>query len=554
MTGPEPVEPEPIPAIDLPHPLTADIDFLSAAQMAPLLMNVEREVFAGAPTGEPALGYGAIVPEIESLGREMASIWSAQAQERILLAGGETHGRLAGYLAMRFNEALSKSGLSPCFVAEIPGGVEAYTNPGDDAEFDFEAGAERWYALKEHGPVAMTIGMSPDFSTPFVCSLLDSALAEARGRIVFLGFINPEEARKDSALPDGRSARDLIRALKRMPQGRILSIPLGPEPILGSTRTKSGAAALAVMIAAFLHGFEQRPVEETFDALHQAAKANDALVEDIAELIEIGGQVVGKIGRLLYLGRNGGGLMGLIDSAECVSFFSGSNGRIRGYCIDTGSCGLESLPLQKPSGGRRIKIRGLISEEAFRESVAQTQLNPTLTVAVEHAERRNPLLNDLIRVAVHSGGFARKITVPPAPHESQWLGEWAWEFAARLALNAFSDGAQVLAGKTYSNRMIDMRMNTVGQFDQAVETVADIGQVPLAKARQALIWAIHRGDPDPRVAAETASHLAAASGRSALIARALLLANGAPLQDALTLQVKEPIVRKALKMLGEGQK
>ena len=543
-----------VPAVDLPHPRTEDIDFLSSDQLATLLLSIQQEIFDGAPTGELGLSSAEAARTAETLGREMAAVWTETPQQSVLLAGGQMTGRLAAYLALRFNAALRVRGLPACFVAEMAGGPSAFFNPFESIELDAEAGADRWYALKEQVSIALTIGLTDDLSTPYVCSLLDGALGEAKGRVILVGFVSPEQARSSRVLADGRSARDFIRALERMPQGLLLSIPVGPEPIQEATRSKCGSATLALLMAAFLYGLEGRPVAATWQALREANAQLGVQEDTLSELIDIDGEVLKKVGSIFYMGKSGAGLMGVIDAAECVSTFAQNPKRMRGFCLDGSACGLESLPVFGSTTALRPTLRSQVSEDALRHILSETQVAPRLVVAVDVENKRNLALNELLRMAVHAGGYARRVSIPVTAEAGAWLMEWSWEFAVRTLLNCFSTAVHVLSGKTYSSQMIDIRMNSLGLFQEAVNIVSDLGAVGASEAKQALITVIYRGDTDSHVPDDLASHLAAAAGRSGLVARALLLVRGVSLEEALTLQSHEPIVRKTLATVRDVKK
>ncbi len=539
----------PISALEQPHPLTGDIDYSNAPALASMLSRVMLEVFDGMPgTNYPGLSDPAVITAIEALGRRMAAIWSAPTPQRILLAGGETTGRLAIYLGTQFNLALKAAGKNPCFIADMAGGPASFFGETQGREYDYEAGADQWYVLTEAGPIALVIGLTADLSTPYVCSMLDSALGEDSTHVLLFGSVHSDEARHGQALPDGRSARDLIRALTRMPQGEVLAVPVGPEPLIGATRSKSASAALAVMISAFFHGFSGLPVAQSLSALREAtALTSDS--ETIGELIDIGNQVLRANGRLYFVGRGSNGLLGIVEASETIQLFCDPSSRVRGFCLGGVGCGLEAFAIHGAAMARRPKLRSHVSEAAYREAIHET--GPSMVIALEQPPRRDPLMHDLVQLAVHAGGYARRLVLPRVEAAQPYLAQWAWEFATRLALDFFSTGAHVLAGKTYSNRIIEIQLNTLALFDEAVCVVAELAQVSAEQARKSLVAAIYRGEMAVPPLSDISKHLAAAAGRTGLVARALLLARGVPLQEALTLQSREPIVRKAMDLLNE---
>ena len=113
----------------------------------------------------------------------------------------------------------------------------------------------------------------------------------------------------------------------------------------------------------------------------------------------------------------------------------------------------------------------------------------------------------------------------------------AVEIAVKHVANAVSTGAHVLIGKTFGNRMIDLRVSNAKLFRRAARLIEDLTGVSDVDARVALSRAIH-GDPAPAVDdAALDAHVRVATGMRRVVPAATLLATGAPWKDVVDARV-----------------
>ena len=92
-------------------------------------------------------------------------------------------------------------------------------------------------------------------------------------------------------------------------------------------------------------------------------------------------------------------------------------------------------------------------------------------------------------------------------------------------------------GKTFGNRMIDLRVSNAKLFRRAARLIEDLTGVSDVDARVALSRAIH-GDPAPAVDdAALDAHVRVATGMRRVVPAATLLATGAPWKDVVDARV-----------------
>lgn len=142
---------------------------------------------------------------------------------RIALAGAGTSGRLA---VAEASECPPTFGTDPRrIVGLIAGGPRALRRAVEGAE-DSRPGGARAVRKIALGAKDLLIGVSASAVTPFVAG----ALAEARRRGAATILVTCNPARRD--LP---------------PCDQVLAIPVGPEPLSGSTRMKAGTATKTLL-------------------------------------------------------------------------------------------------------------------------------------------------------------------------------------------------------------------------------------------------------------------------------------------------------------------
>ena len=189
------------------NPATERIDAVSTAEMLSLLNQEDRK---------PAEAVGAVLPAIaEAVDRIFERM---QRGGRVFYVGAGTSGRLG---------ALDAAEIPPTFDAEpdlfralIAGGEAALSRSIEGAEDDPAEGAAE-LAAAGFGPNDAVVGIAASGRTPYVIGAMDKA-RELGGLVIAL-----------TTNPDSEMSR----------HADITIAPVvGPEPIAGSTRMKSGTA------------------------------------------------------------------------------------------------------------------------------------------------------------------------------------------------------------------------------------------------------------------------------------------------------------------------
>jgi N-acetylmuramic acid 6-phosphate (MurNAc-6-P) etherase len=131
------------------------------------------------------------------------------------------------------------------------------------------------------------------------------------------------------------------------------------------------------------------------------------------------------------------------------------------------------------------------------------------------------------------------------------------ELALKLCLNAITTGAHIMAGKVFTNVMIDLKISNSKLYDRAVGLVSQLSGADTLTSRRALHQAIFKEAPTSEesmdaVPMQTIISKAMAGRR--VVALAILLASGKiPLDAALKRLDEEPRVRRLIESVVRGE-
>jgi N-acetylmuramic acid 6-phosphate etherase len=200
-----------VPATELAHPETAELDAVSTQALVALLVNDQRRAF------------DAVSERVSSIARIVdRTAQRLRSGGRLHYIGAGTSGRLG---------VLDAAELYPTFrvgdelvAAHIAGGPDAVTHAIEGAEDD-SGGGER-LALERVREKDAVFGVSASGSAPFVVA---AVIAAARRGAYTVAVVNVSNS------PLGKAADDVIE------------LATGPEALTGSTRLKAGTSQKIVL-------------------------------------------------------------------------------------------------------------------------------------------------------------------------------------------------------------------------------------------------------------------------------------------------------------------
>lgn len=569
------------PVTESPNAVTANIDVASPGGIVDLLRQTDLEIFSGVP-GQPGLLTPDVLTLLEKLVHETARVLR-HPKGVVIMSGAGTSGRLAMFTARAMARSYPRPDDFQKFRYTMAGGNVALIAAQEGAEDDPHAGKEDFIRESGDAEAVLFIGITCGLSAPYVAGQLQHFVdSDMQGHAVLLGFNPPENSRNIPVEGWDRTFRDVVHTIIEHPKCSILSPIIGPEPVTGSTRMKSGSAT-KILLETILHSAmlslldeDTKPaslIKKQFDAYQTAIETTYASADSIATIISMAAQSLSNGGRLLYLGGAGtehyssglatadndihietdGGILGLVDASECPPTYGATFEEVRGFVEGGWQALLPGTGIDLSQNGPVYRI----STDDFLTDTLPSLIQNDLVVAIGKFPERERLLQAAMdtgahTAAIHLGweprpehaehGIALNFMVPPEL-------ETPVQLAIKLVLNAITSGAYITNGKVYGNRMVDLKISNNKLYYRAISIISDLMGVESEKATDALLASIYSTDKITSLHrdAPVQHHIERATTVSKVVPRALLIATG-KFDWMTSAKVLEeiPVVRTAL--------
>jgi N-acetylmuramic acid 6-phosphate (MurNAc-6-P) etherase len=560
---------------ETPNFLSADIDLASPDAIVRILRQTDAQIFAGY-LGYPSFFDPEIIEVLEYLARRAAQTLANQ-KGRIVLSGAGTSGRLAMFAATAFNRVNCGAAKKP-FHYLMAGGDAALIQAQEGAEDDPKAAQADLARCISEAEDVFYVGITCGMSAPYIASQLEQMLQVDNGFAVLMGF-NPVQLARDTPIENWPyTFLDTATRVAHAPNAAVLNPVVGPEPITGSTRMKSGSATKILLEVMFQIAFEitkgdlkpadaREMIIKLLLAYENAYRNAYLPSRELAKLISMGGSALRNGCHIYYLGASGieegrttgpnAGLIGLIDASECPPTYGASFEDVRGYV----------------HGGWRALLPG--------EKADYSSLGPAYQISIPDFEREKlPNLQES-DLCVFLGEFpgwmdlAEKIRAKNAktaivtwnrdrllnsncdamtliyldPMQNLLQGFALLEFQIKLIANALTTGAHVLSGKVFGNRMVDLRISNNKLFHRTVTIICDLIKISSEEATEALMRSIYQTDylTDKQREKPISDYIEAARSVDKVVPKALLMATGKfTYGDAAQALRKNPVVRSVI--------
>ncbi|MBN1490722.1 MAG: hypothetical protein JXA69_12455, partial [Phycisphaerae bacterium] len=417
------------------------------------------------------------------------------------------------------------------------------------------------------------IGVTCGLSAPYVASQV-LHLSKRRGaNCVLLGF-SPADCARDVEVENwDKTFAGAVRLVLKRKNFLLLNPVVGPEPITGSTRMKSGSATKLLLEVIFALAVEKtkraslpqrvaacvKAYEETRVAVYEQTAA-------IGRLVELGGRVLRRRGHIYYVGAGSLGILGTVDASECPPTFGADFDTVRGFIAggwrtllgpghdlsDEGPWYRISLDefnqakLPKLSGKDLVVGLGLHLDRRVGEALRRSRKAGALTAVVQVGR---PVTGRLAVDAMVCVPSVPKTIIPGAPVFE--------EYGTKLVINALTTGGHVLSGKVYQNRMVDLRISNNKLFYRTIGIIQHITGVSADVAKHCVLRSIYDTDRvTPKMLhAKPSQHVEVSTSVPKVVPKALIMAGGrTSLAEAERMIKKEPIVRAAIACLKSGSK
>jgi len=558
---------------ETPNELTLDIDVASPVGIVRLLRAADSQICNGY-RGYPGLCDDEIVAcQLQSV--QWAAPLMGKSDCAIVIAGAGTSGRLAMVAARTFNQFLVSHRKSPNFHYLIAGGNLALIKAQEGAEDDPHQAWTDLLPIISGKKQVLYIGVTCGLSAPYVAGQLHQLSRRPNAQSILMGF-NPEQGARDVEVENwDRTFADVVRSIRRKANCLLLNPVVGPEPITGSTRMKSGSATKLMLEVIFSLAARQaglcrggrKPVtlDDVRDcvlAYEQARLTAYKQTTDIGRLVELGGKSLRAGGHIYYVGSGPVGILGIVDASECPPTFGADFDDIRGYIAGGWNTLLgPGHDMSHHGGWYQIAL------ENFEKDKLRSLSRKDLVVALATG-KPDPRVCNLLRRSRKAGATTAMVqmgkTALPKLHLDVCIqverasadilpgASLLEEYSAKHVLNALTTGAHILCGKVYRNRMVDLRISNNKLYFRTLGIIQSIMGVTPEIAKQCLLRSIYETDRPAKAMldAKPSQHVEAAKDVGKVVPKALIMAGSkATHRKALEMIRREPIVRTAVERL-----
>lgn len=215
--------------------------------------------------------------------------------------------------------------------------------------------------------------------------------------------------------------------------------------------------------------------------------ALEAAREDLARLVDVAAERVGRGGRLVYVGAGTSGRLGVLDASECPPTFGVPRTLVVGVIAggdDALTNAVEGAEDDRQQGARDLVDRGVSALDCVLGISAggTTPYVHGALGAARAAGAATALLASVPRSEVEDD-YDVSVRLLVGPEVLQGSTRLKAGTATKLALNTLSTLVMVRLGKTYGNRMVDVdtRAN-VKLVDRGARLVQELGEVSRERA------------------------------------------------------------------------
>lgn len=558
------------PITEESNKITEEIDISSPHDIVSLLEKCDREIFDGYNEYKSIFSEE-IIQRIDDVSGHVAEMLREDGSGIVVFSGCGTSGRLGFMVARTFNELQRQQKRPEIFRYLIAGGDKALFTSQEAPEDDPQAGIEALKQVSEGKDRVLFIGITCGLSAPYVAGQLQYCMDNAQFIPVLMGF-NPENLARNITIEKwDKTFLQVVNRLQNFPSksrcGYIINPVVGPEPITGSSRMKSGTATKILLETICLTGlFDMYYTEENLQPaeLMQCYSIVNRSVyyakSELSRVVEAAGKSLRAGGNIYYLGGDSLALMGLIDASECPPTYGATLDDVRGF-VDNGYKTLRNTDGDLSDMGKHFRI----SHSNFCTDICLTDLDTVIVINspdVQRAisaectkkgcrkvlitfEKANAKNFQIIQIEIPMVEIDALIGQEARKMANQMLRE----IAVKCCLNAISTGAHILKGKVYRNIMIDVKVSNNKLFHRAVGILEKLGHLTREKATDYLLRSIYDTDSvTTEIAARPiAQHIAVASEKEKVVPCALVAAvTNTSVSDAKSTLSKQPVIRSAI--------
>jgi N-acetylmuramic acid 6-phosphate etherase len=230
-----------------------------------------------------------------------------------------------------------------------------------------------------------------------------------------------------------------------------------------------------------IHAEDRRAVEAVGEVLDEVAAAVDRVVRAFAS---------GR--RLIYVGAGTSGRLGVLDAAECPPTFGTDPAQVQAVLAG----GPEAMWRAREGAEDSVESgAAAIAERAVERGdvvlgIAAGSTTPFVIGALREAIRRGAETVFLTCVPPSEVPIAREVDVVIAPLTGAEVIAGSTRMkagtATKLVLNMLTTTAMIRMGKTYGNRMVDLKVTAAKLQDRGHRILRDLLEISYGQAEELL--------------------------------------------------------------------
>ncbi|WP_312180150.1 N-acetylmuramic acid 6-phosphate etherase [Pantoea sp. CTOTU46764] len=222
----------------------------------------------------------------------------------------------------------------------------------------------------------------------------------------------------------------------------------------------------------------------------KVALAVEAIVPQIAQVVDAITQAFSKGGRLIYCGAGTSGRLGILDASECPPTFGTPRSQVVGLIAGGHTAILQAVENAEDNVGQGA------------QDLRDIQFNANDVLVGIAASGRTPYVLGALAYARQQGAFTAALTCNPNSPMSQAAdvaltpvvgpevvtgsSRMKAGTAQKLVLNMLTTGAMIRSGKVYGNLMVDVEATNQKLVQRQVNIVKQATDCDDATAQQAL--------------------------------------------------------------------
>ncbi|KAK3091035.1 hypothetical protein FSP39_016648 [Pinctada imbricata] len=522
--------------------------------------------------------HPSVLRTLEQITEVATSILKDADSGLIVFSGCGTSGRLAFMTARTFNKKLESVGKHGCFKYLIAGKDKALFTSQEAPEDDPICGKEMLQEICMNQRKVLFIGITCGLSAPYVAGQLDYCLKNLDVFTpVLLGFNPTNMARNNKIEKWNKTFSDVVSELqKAVSDGKafILNPVVGPEPITGSSRMKSGSATKILLETIFVGAYTSsqnltkskwNPQNhlDIYRAICERVYSVD-FSKKISHLIKLGAECLQKNGSIYYLGLDSIGIVGMIDASECPPTYSATLDDVRGFIEGGYTCfgnkegdlkhlgkhfhiSLEDFKTDiAPHLGEKdlviiLSTEGNLSQASFVQSLSCHKAVLAFKDCDIPQEKFDVVIRAQIDNDINLGSVVKDVV--------DGFRNMYCEMFTKWVCNAVTTGAHVMKGKVYQNSMVDLKVSNNKLYYRSVGIIQKFSNESRDESERYLLKSIYNTDnlSESHCSKTVADHIDVATPLERVVPRAMLAAIlKCPISEAEKRLIQEPVIRTVI--------